>query len=107
MLKRGIVGTYHMVSAKHLQAYVDEFSGRHNLRGLDTVDQMGAVAGGGWPGSGSAIGSVRASLRVLESDHQPREHHQVSVHAHPLQPAHTQRRQRQMMLQTAKLALHR
>ena len=61
MLKRGIVGTYHMVSAKHLQAYVDEFSGRHNLRGLDTVDQMGAVAGGGWPGSSSAIGSSSAS----------------------------------------------
>ena len=32
MLKRGIVGTYHQVSRKHLQAYVDEFAGRHNLR---------------------------------------------------------------------------
>ena len=46
MLKRGIVGTYHQISRKHLQAYVDEFSGRHNLRGLDTVDQMGRVAAG-------------------------------------------------------------
>ena len=26
MLKRGLMGTYRMVSAKHLQAYVDEFS---------------------------------------------------------------------------------
>ena len=40
MLKRGLLGTYHHVSAKHLHAYVDEFSGRHNLRELDTIDQM-------------------------------------------------------------------
>ena len=46
MLKRGLVGVYHQVSAKHLQAYVDEYAGRHNLRGLDTTDQMGAVAQG-------------------------------------------------------------
>ena len=46
MLKRGLLGTYHQVSAKHLQRYVDEFSGRHNLRELDTFDQMGAVARG-------------------------------------------------------------
>ena len=34
LLKRGIVGTWHKVSAKHLQAYIDEFewrfNGRHN-----------------------------------------------------------------------------
>ena len=46
MLKRGLMGTYHQVSAKHLQAYVDEFSGRHNIRSLDTVDQMSAVTAG-------------------------------------------------------------
>ena len=46
MLKRGLIGTYHQVSAKHLQAYVDEFSGRHNIRELDTADQMGSVARG-------------------------------------------------------------
>ena len=43
MLKRGYHGTYHHVSPKHLGRYVDEFSGRHNLRPLDTVDQMAAI----------------------------------------------------------------
>ena len=40
LLKRGYHGTYHHMSPKHLQRYVDEFSGRHNQRGADTVDQM-------------------------------------------------------------------
>jgi hypothetical protein len=31
-LKRSIDGTYHSVSPKHLQAYVDEFAWRYNLR---------------------------------------------------------------------------
>jgi transposase len=31
-LKRSIRGTYHFVSAKHLQAYVDEFAFRYNYR---------------------------------------------------------------------------
>ena len=44
LLKRGYHGTYHQVSAKHLQRYVDEFSGRHNVRNLDTIDQMEIVA---------------------------------------------------------------
>lgn len=39
-LKRGYTGTYHYMSAKHLNRYVAEFSGRHNLRNLDTIDQM-------------------------------------------------------------------
>ena len=43
MLKRGYHGTYHHVSAKHLQRYVDEFAGRHNIRGLDTLNQMAHV----------------------------------------------------------------
>ena len=46
MLKRGYVGTYHYMSEKHLQRYVNEFSGRHNVRDLDTVDQMASVAAG-------------------------------------------------------------
>lgn len=46
MLKRGYQGTYHHFSAKHLQRYVDEFAGRHNIRGMDTVDQMISVARG-------------------------------------------------------------
>ena len=43
MLKRGYYGTYHRMSYKHLQRYVNEFSGRHNVRDLDTVDQMVAI----------------------------------------------------------------
>ena len=32
------------MSKKHLQRYVAEFSGRHNLRPFDTKDQMEQVA---------------------------------------------------------------
>ena len=34
------------MSEKHLQRYVNEFSGRHNIRDLDTIDQMASVAAG-------------------------------------------------------------
>ncbi len=40
MLKRGYHGTYHRMSRKHLQRYVNEFAGRHNVRDLDTIHQM-------------------------------------------------------------------
>lgn len=43
MLKRDYVGTYHKISAKHLQKYVQEFAGRHNMRELDTLTRMQAV----------------------------------------------------------------
>ena len=46
-LKRGINGVYHHVSVKHLPRYVSEFEGRHNVRILDTEDQMSAVIRGG------------------------------------------------------------
>ena len=46
MLKRGYKGTYHRMSAKHLQRYVNEFSGRHNVRSKDTLDQMAGIAQG-------------------------------------------------------------
>ncbi len=46
MLKRGYHGTYHHMSAKHLSRYVGEFSGRHNNRPADTIDQMQATAQG-------------------------------------------------------------
>ncbi len=44
MLKRGYHGAYHHISPKHLQRYVNEFAGRHNMRLLDTMDQMRHVA---------------------------------------------------------------
>ena len=40
MLKRGYNGVYHHFSPKHLPRYINEFSGRHNSRPLDTEDQM-------------------------------------------------------------------
>ena len=46
MLKRGYHGTYHQMSAKHLDRYVREFAGRHNDRNRDTVEQMRSVARG-------------------------------------------------------------
>ena len=46
LLKRGYYGTYHRMSNKHLQRYVDEFAGRHNMRPLDTIDQMKAMVRG-------------------------------------------------------------
>ena len=46
MLKRGYHGTYHHMSAKHLDRYVTEFSGRHNDRERDTIDQMPHIAQG-------------------------------------------------------------
>lgn len=46
MLKRGYHGTYHHMSAKHLDRYVTEFSGRHNDREADTIDQMAHIAQG-------------------------------------------------------------
>ncbi len=44
MLKRAHKGVYHRLSAKHLQRYVAEFAGRHNVRELDTLAQMQHVA---------------------------------------------------------------
>lgn len=46
MLKRGYYGTYHKMSIKHLNRYVNEFSGRHNVRPLDTMTQMAMAARG-------------------------------------------------------------
>ena len=40
MLKRGIYGTYHHVSRKHVGRYASEFAGRHNARPKDTVEQI-------------------------------------------------------------------
>ena len=43
MLKRGYQGTYHRMSPKYLDRYVDEFAGRHNARPLDTIAQMCSI----------------------------------------------------------------
>ena len=42
MLKRGYHGVYHHMSPKHLNRYVNEFSGRQNTRHKNTLDQMAA-----------------------------------------------------------------
>lgn len=45
-LKRAYHGTYHQVSKKHLNRYVSQFAGKHNIRDLDTIDQMASVVKG-------------------------------------------------------------
>ena len=40
MLKRAHKGTYHKMSAKHPQRYINEFSGRQRAREHDTAKQM-------------------------------------------------------------------
>ena len=46
LLRRGYYGTFHHLSAKHLHRYVNEFSGRLNIRSMDTIDMMGVMAAG-------------------------------------------------------------
>lgn len=46
MLKRAHKGVYHRLSPKHLQAYVNAFAGRHNIRDLDTLAQIQHVVAG-------------------------------------------------------------
>ena len=39
-LKRAHKGTFHKISPKHLNRYVQEFAAKHNIREADTPDQM-------------------------------------------------------------------
>lgn len=41
LLKRGIIGIYHNVSEKHLDAYVDEFEYRYNTKDITDVERFG------------------------------------------------------------------
>lgn len=45
LLKRGVVGIYHSMSAKHLQLYLDEFSFRYNTRKLSECDRFNFMLG--------------------------------------------------------------
>lgn len=45
-IKRAHKGTFHKISPKHLQRYVNEFVGRNNIRHLDTIEQMEMVVDG-------------------------------------------------------------
>ena len=46
VLKRAYHGVYHQISKKHLQRYVGQFAGKHNLRELDTIQQMAQIVVG-------------------------------------------------------------
>ena len=46
MLKRAHTGTFHKISPKHLDRYVQEFAARHNLREQDTIDIMASLTSG-------------------------------------------------------------
>lgn len=46
MFKRGFHGTYHTMTTKHLEHYASEFAGRHNIRSLDTPDQIASMVRG-------------------------------------------------------------
>ena len=46
ILKRAHKGTFHKISPKHLQRYINEFAGRHGIRDQDTINQMHAVVAG-------------------------------------------------------------
>lgn len=45
-LKRSYVGVFHHFSFKHLHRYVSEVTGRHNVRPLDTAEQMRVIIRG-------------------------------------------------------------
>ena len=45
MLKRAHVGTFHKLSPKHLNRYVQEFAAKHNIRDSGTLAQMRDTVG--------------------------------------------------------------
>ena len=45
-LKRAHKGTFHKISAKHIDRYAQQFAGKHNARENDTIAQMQNVVAG-------------------------------------------------------------
>ena len=45
-LKRGYHGTCHSMSKKHLQRYVNEFTGRYNSRGKSLLERLPELVSG-------------------------------------------------------------
>ncbi len=60
VLKRAHEGVFHKMSPKHLNRYVTEFAGKHNVRDLDTLAQMTALVAG--------LAGKRLMLRDLVAD---------------------------------------
>ena len=46
VFKRAYRGVYHHMSKKHLNRYVTQFAGKHNLRNMDPLEQMQHVVAG-------------------------------------------------------------
>ncbi len=46
LFKRGLYGTYHRMSVRHLGRYLTEFAGRYNDRDCDTAERMRRMARG-------------------------------------------------------------
>ncbi len=59
-LKRAHKGVYHKMSRKHMDRYVREFAGRHNVREYDTIDQMETMVSG--------MEGKRLNYRTLKAD---------------------------------------
>ena len=57
--KRGYLGTYHLMSAKHISRYLAEFAFRQNFREENTMDQMRRAA--------AAMGNLRLTREKLTS----------------------------------------
>ena len=44
LFKRSCYGAYHKMSPKHLHRFANECAGRHNIRDLDTIEQLKFIA---------------------------------------------------------------